>query len=292
MNNRQVAHLWANQSRQEAKGSHFYFEGDTIYSYGAHFPIARHYLGAVLFTSRSYSNTTAKHKGHVRQACNHLESFTVENPALNPSGKDVRNYAESIKTLSAALARARDPQWKLESLQREINEANRFCEKFGFQTRFSMPDETTLAALREKSRLESIRKAKATAARNAKIEAENAEAIAKWIAGESASLPYSVQKVFLRVRQFSINGESSDGSATTWTTQLETSKGARVPIAEAEKTFRFIMLKRESGWHRNGETFRIGDFHLDAVNEFGIVAGCHRIAWDEIERFAKTQNWI
>ena len=39
-----VAHLWANKSQDSAResGGRFYFVGDTIYSYGSHFPIARH----------------------------------------------------------------------------------------------------------------------------------------------------------------------------------------------------------------------------------------------------------
>ena len=38
----EVAHLWANQIQDEARDSRksFYFEGRTIYSYGAHFTIA------------------------------------------------------------------------------------------------------------------------------------------------------------------------------------------------------------------------------------------------------------
>lgn len=30
---------------------------------------------------------------------------------------------------------------------------------------------------------------------------------------------------------------------------------------------------------------------LDAVNEFGIVAGCHRVSWAEADRFAMAQGW-
>ena len=39
-----VAHLFANQSQTEARngGNTFYFYKDTIYSFGSHFPIAKH----------------------------------------------------------------------------------------------------------------------------------------------------------------------------------------------------------------------------------------------------------
>lgn len=41
MNNREVAHAWAGQQKESARGSHFFFNGPSIYSYGAHFEIAR-----------------------------------------------------------------------------------------------------------------------------------------------------------------------------------------------------------------------------------------------------------
>src|SRR5215204_2054027 len=79
-----VAHLWANQSQAEARnsGRTFYFEGDTIYSYGGHFPIARIVQNkrgdrAVLFNAASYSVTTSCHQGMSRSASRHLPQFTV-----------------------------------------------------------------------------------------------------------------------------------------------------------------------------------------------------------------------
>lgn len=69
-----VAHLWANKSQSSARNSNrsFYFEDDTIYSYGRHFPIARHatHKGepCILFTVRDYSPTTSNHKSMVRRA--------------------------------------------------------------------------------------------------------------------------------------------------------------------------------------------------------------------------------
>ena len=77
-----------------------------------------------------------------------------------------------------------------------------------------------------------------------------------------------------------------------WDGQMETSKGATVPLADAERTFRFVSLVRAKGWHRNGETHAIGHYELDAVNPQGVVAGCHRVSWAEVERFAQSQGWL
>lgn len=280
MNNKEVAHLWANKSRERATGSHFYFDGDTIYSYGSHFPIARHYKGVVLFTTESYSSTTAKHKGYVRQACSHLPIFYVSKVMENPSGATVKELAESVQSVCKAAARARNLGAHLEAVERTIKEANDFCERFGFKTRFAMPDNWD--ELQAKAKVSQAKERKAKAERLAKQEAEAQETIGKWLAGESVTIPHYIGKVYLRSRHFT--GE--DG------VHMETSKGACVPMPEAQKTFRFVTLMRARGWHRNGDQFKVGDYQLDAVNEQGVVAGCHRIAWDEIERFAKVQGWI
>ena len=280
-NNRQLAHIWANNPEKENTGSNMFTRGGVIYSYGTHFPIARHFKGVILFTSKRYSITTAKHCGYVRSACAHKTVFIVSDVLRDPCGEDVRQYAKNLSDLATKLSRARDPQWLIESLERATNEANLFCETFGFKTRFSMPDETKLAEYREKSKRTAQLKAKATLARNTRIEEENKVAISEWLSGERQTLPYSIQKVYLR-----------EVVSCGVKVEIETSKGALVDMSEAEKAFRFIMSHKASGWHRNGQAFAIGDFQLDAVNEHGIVAGCHRIAWDEIERFSKLQNWI
>lgn len=41
MNNSMVAHLWANEKKEFARGSNFFFEGKSIYSYGHHFEAGR-----------------------------------------------------------------------------------------------------------------------------------------------------------------------------------------------------------------------------------------------------------
>jgi len=286
MNNQEVAHLWANQSRERAKGSSFYFEGDTIYSYGSHFPIARHYKGVILFTTKDYSRTTARHKSETLSACSHKTVFQVVNPASDPSGADVKNYAGQIADLSTKAARARTSDFVLKMLQSEVDEANSFCERFGFKTRFTMPD--NIDELKAKARASAERERKQKAAADAKFEREAQEVIAQWKSGElTGSLSHRIEKVYLRALAVLDDSLPLGGSMN-----METSKGARVALSEAERAFRFCIIARARGWHRNGDQFKVGDYQLDAVNEQGVVAGCHRIGWDEIERFAKTQGWL
>lgn len=65
MNNSMVAHLWANEKQESANGSNFYFEGESIYSYGRHFEVGRIVRNkrgekAYLINDTYYSSTTSK----------------------------------------------------------------------------------------------------------------------------------------------------------------------------------------------------------------------------------------
>lgn len=73
MNNSMVAHLWANEKEESARGSNLFFEGRSIYSYGYHFEvgrIVRNKCGekAYLLNDKYYSSSTCKHQHRVRSA--------------------------------------------------------------------------------------------------------------------------------------------------------------------------------------------------------------------------------
>lgn len=287
VNSAQVAHLWANQSQPEArnaKGS-LYFRGDTIYSYGSHFPIARHVTArggraVVLVTTKSYSVTTSGHTSSVRSAASHLPQCSVADVTQKPNRATLRGYRMRLAWSARNLAAMRSPsEWSIQCHVSIVREANQFAEFFGFKTRFVAPTDAELAALRVRVKAESVRKAAATRKRNEEQAKLDALTLADWLAGAmgEGAITAALRNgpVHLRLR-----GEC-----------VQTTKGASVPVAEAERCFRFAVARREKGWHRNGEQFAVGQFQLDAVNAEGIVAGCHRIGWAEIERFAAVMGW-
>lgn len=72
--------------------------------------------------------------------------------------------------------------------------------------------------------------------------------------------------------------------------ELETTKGASVPLTHAVRAFRFLKLCKErgQGWHHNGHSLRVGHFQVDRIEPNGdFKAGCHDITWAEVERVAK-----
>jgi len=63
----QVAHAWANKLDDYQKGFNMFRDEDTVYSYGYHFPIARHITlpsgqPAIMLTTRTYSSSTSGHR--------------------------------------------------------------------------------------------------------------------------------------------------------------------------------------------------------------------------------------
>lgn len=105
----QVAHLWANKVQESARNPrrNFYYDGDTIYSYGRHFPIARHVTGAdgraaILLTTRTYSNTTAGHISEVWQSIPHEyrpdRVFHVWDPSNHPHTQ-LEHYRSDVEDL-------------------------------------------------------------------------------------------------------------------------------------------------------------------------------------------------
>lgn len=291
-----VAHLWANQSQPTAytASRNFYYDGSTIYSYGSHFPVARHVtLGkgkrerrCILFNSRSYSNTTNKHQSLVRHAITgDVPIFTV--PFIEGMyGTDLtkerhtgnlEHYQKCIVKLTTKAKRARS---RGDTLIREatqtVTEANEYAVFFGLRKRFSLPSDTDIAKIKADAERAKIKDAKLLEERRKEHERKQAayqvelrEAAERWRAGEDVRNDFYSLPVMLRIR----------GS------YVQSSKGAVVPIEDAKRLLPLIRAGRE--WHRNGQTMAIGSFELNEVTTGGnIRVGCHFIERDELERIA------
>ena len=113
----EVPHLWAHQSQDSARNGQgsLYFDGDTIYSYGSHFPVARHVTGAhgrsaVLLTSRSHSITTARHVSGVHSAIpGSVPVFCTDSPRSEP-GAISKDKGAAVAALIAKLEACAAPK--------------------------------------------------------------------------------------------------------------------------------------------------------------------------------------
>ncbi len=296
-----IAHLWMHQTQSEARNPtrNLYFSGDTIFSYGSHFPIARlvKHRGktAVLFTNRSYSVTTSGHCSMVRHAIPAgVAVFYVYNPQgtlADGRNEHKQNVAMALESLAASKSK---PQRAIRyrSLQSVIATANEYYEYFGFTTRYALPSnrreleanavayENSLQQRRESRR---AKERKRWAAIEAKRELERQEFAAKmpelierWHNGEnSISIPNS----FMLPTLLRIRGDV-----------VETSRGAEFPIAHALKVLPVVKSLIDHGrtYQRNGRSIHLGHYTLDSIDADGnIRAGCHTVKRDEVERLIK-----
>ena len=272
-----VAHLWVHRVQGFARnsGSNFYFDGDTIYSYGSHFLIARHVETkrgrAVLFTTDSYSVTTARHKCIVERACRHLTVYHVQDVCSTNRKGQFDEYRQRYIGLARKYSKARSNKpWILDCLRDLVDEANQFAKFFGIRSRLSMPDD--LSAMDAECKAIEQRERERKQRAEAKRQRESLERIQKWVNGKTDHCPDNGP---IRLR---ITGD-----------ELQTSRGARVPVAHAVKAFRIIKRLHDKGqsYERNGHTIHLGHFALDAVDLQGnVTAGCHQVEWREIERIA------
>lgn len=289
-----VAHLWAHKSQDWAgvgpgRGN-FYFEGDTIYSYGSHFPIARHIThkgkAAILFTTRDYSVTTAGHKHCVHSALSGLgiPAFYVYDIYAGHK-EHLADYAQRIAGIKAeyAKARTRKPEI-LDRLVSSVAQANAYATFFGLKTRFTIPDldkwsvecvgiQAKNEERRAQERSRQAERWKKQAQENLERDAKRAAALEAWVNGEPADFDFYNLPVRLRIK----------GDV------LETSKGAEVPLDHAVRAFRVIkeLYKAGQTYQRNGHSIHVGHFVIDSVDADGtVVAGCHRIERAEVERIA------
>ena len=292
VNSMEVAHLWAHQAQAHARnsGSTLKFDGKTIYSYGHHFPISTFVQDmrgeeVVLFTTRTYGVTTAKHCGYVRNAIprHYLESGSVfhvplagnewHRDVLHPDRMQVyvQSYRERIDELGAKFAGARKPELYIGALQGLINEANAFCERFGQVDRFNLPDEEVVRGIREREREARASERERERERQERIEAENREKVQRWGEGENLWLPAGLKRTYLRVVGV----------------EVQTSKGARFGVQSAMRGLALVRAVRARGeeWKKNGQTCKLGPYEVDKISAGGDVwAGCHHVEWTEIER--------
>jgi hypothetical protein len=304
----EISHLWMHETQDDARSGNMFFDKKTIYSYGYHFPIARIIRNeagekAVLFTTDTYSKTTARHISDVRQALDGSPVFHVSKPDSQEPATLFNDYLRQVERAVEEVKPRMRAETKLRifgKIQRIVNEGNRFAAFVGLASRLEMPEslETVVGNLEQARKAAAEQAAREQAARAAKQ------------AREAAAYRRKHAKDLERWRETGDDRISTDDGRWNilrlgmWpgallrydaeSNEIQTSMGARVPVSHAQRAYRFVAAlkaaKRE--WKRNGHTFHIGHFGLDSVDKKGnIKAGCHYITWTEIASLARAMNW-
>lgn len=295
--NHELPHIWAGQKQQEGRAHSFYFNGKDIFSYGSHFCIARIVehgtKQVVLITPRTYSNSTSKHINYTYQAVRHLEKISVPYPNgdLHETFKGSSNASYWLNTIQNLLADSNNTAMAV-TIVGQIEEYLRVTKQSLSKKATWKQDEETrklliaaIAQAKEEitkedfaiaaNRIEKNRIAKEKREEKAK-EAKLLKLVAGWIAGiENSDAIHGLKKVYLRAGNYT----------NDFTHVVQTSHGARVSYKGAKILFERIQQGKD-----------VKGFDLDGYTVIGINGtlkiGCHEIERTEIERFAKSQNWI
>jgi len=255
-----IAHLWANKTQSEAKnsGRNFYFESDTIYSYGRHFPIAKHIenngINAVLFTERSYSNTTAKHIAVVRQSSRHLNIIDCLSPESSRN-ENFNYWQKCIESEAGKLLKAKKPEIYLSKIDSIKDKINRYVKYFDIE----IPGLLSAAMqITDKTKYNDYAANKETILKEQKAkeqkELKKAHKIAldKWLKLETSRLYTHDGFDYLRVND----------------NRIETTQAVKIPLEVAKRLYSQI----------KDNTLQVGAKILDySVQSIGkeIKIGCH-----------------
>lgn len=310
-NNRELAHVWAGQKQESGRGSNMFFQGPSIYSYGRHFEIARVMIdapGVVLFTSASYSNSTAKHKNHVWRAVTHMTMFTV--PSMTDHSENVLAYLAAVeKARAAALAAVKYGPMHKETAERNADTAARYVEVFKKYIPVKLRNEVKrTAALVKANKLFTAGELAKIAASDErrrvadeKAIARRAQQAAEWTAGEPAramdrahreakeedarlcapanlaawAAGRDVDTDTYHMRDLPTRLRLKDG-------RIETSRGAQI----TERTARALWAGLCRGADIKGMV--LDHYTVTSWDGAALVVGCHNIPRAELENMARA----
>lgn len=273
---REVAHVWASRSQYEGRnrGKTLFFEGNVIYSYGGHFPIARFVEAPngqtfVLYNDSRYSSTTAKHQSRVRMAINQYTIVPTKDIQGNKADIIADGLVNKIEDFVASAGRRQLASTRVNDIiaARELSYVlEQWCEAYSIRRTVTIPDLPTEEELaQERDRKES------------KTKATYEEQLAKWRKGGSLpSVRHGQRSAALRLR----NG------------MVQTSQGVNIKSDDPSlrQLFRLATQAKEADKSMvfDGGGPSVGMFTLRLIHHDGSVqVGCHQIQYDEMAKLAK-----
>jgi len=285
--NSQLCHVWANQSQDEGKANNMFFRGNTIYSYGTHYPAAMIHKGPrgnfALVRSDTYSNSTSKHLSEIRNALQGLMPFYCVKSIGDPkeAAKSLQEGLKSLMQSQLKIKKVADVQRIAYELQRIDNAHNTLNELRADAKLKPLERDLETRAAVHKHLIERLKRYE---------ELNTPEMLAKKRAAKSLK-EAKAKEALLATLETDIKAFRSTGALSGYLKHLPnellyvkgdsvlTSRGAQVPLNEAVRLFKDIKARKpdlEKG---------CGDFTFDMFNTTTNVIhiGCHRIEFREAE---------
>lgn len=287
----EVCHIWASRSQDEGRAGNISFNKDVLLSY--HWWSMAKFINenTVLVRNWSYSSSTSKHLNYMRSAIpDYYRQISVYEPAERYTfetdhNKNIIDFQNRIKVCFDRFKTAiKYKSMYYGSQQSIISEMKNYCKLFNLPvpkySKYNLNKDiyqVELTRQNEKLKVLELQKEEKRQKLLEQYKGELLIAQEKWIKGEINQTSWYVKeirnylhfdKTYLRVKDNTI----------------ETSKGANVPLKEAEILYRMIQRQENIKGHR------IGNYTVIGMNG-KLKIGCHEIERDEIERIAKLLNW-
>lgn len=134
--NTELIETFNKQSQSYGKANSLFFENDTLYSYGRHYPLALFIEpNTILINDVGYSVTTGKHIGITK-------AFTSKRKQILTSEIDLGQVLQQFEQLEYKLNKARKPQIyakQIQNLKQAFDENMAYLNGFyiGFRSMFS-----------------------------------------------------------------------------------------------------------------------------------------------------------
>lgn len=259
--NSELAHIYANQTQQSGRNSSgsFYFSGKTIYSYGRHFPIAKiitneQGVEVMLFTYRSYSNSTSKQISIVKSATRQYKKIYCYSPE-DSHELNFKSWLNLAEIEAEKLQKAKKPELYLNQLSILNREALEYAEFFNIEIPITLKAVLSIKDKKENLeymskkdeflRIENAKKQKAQ-----KIEYK--EQLKKWFNFETGRVYSGFNLDFLRVNE----------------NRIETTQAVQIPVELAKRLHNKIKTN----------TLQVGEqllnYRVDQIGDI-IKIGCH-----------------
>lgn len=309
--NRQLAHVWAQQTQSIGHSNSMSFEGPTLYSYRT--PIARIYADTcpdrfnvqgrvVLVTSDRYSTTTScKHMPVMYRALRGGETYFCVPHVLTdtPQGyggtRDsagralIGTHAQNLEYLRVEFDKESRRQERARDMNSErMRHLAQQCDDYALVFGMVSLDQREVCRVRinEVIALREARdKKNNTPANIAKRAADKIKREARKEAKEEAERVERNRTDAERIALW-LSGDSDvfpnlwQRYGTSYSAMLrvkhgrvETSQGANVPLDDALRAIRFIKIIKARGtaWNENGETLPVGQFRVNSIDTDGNI---------------------
>jgi hypothetical protein len=277
--NSELIHVWANNNEAEVykRANSVSCQYGRLFSYNtciAELVNDSH----VILNNHSYSNSTSKHQSLARSAIHGRECISLDFGRYNLQRLDsLSDFKDLVKHNEAKAA-----EWLVKASRSKkyaglyngfalsiFSNLKSYADLIGFEYQTSISDidilrSDALEAEKKQKALEKIRKAE-------KI-AEQAEALIKWRAGENVYHNFEVTA--LRV----------------YGDEIQTSRGARIPLAEAVRAWPLLQKIASSGEAVRPSDMRLGYYRVTQIDSQALIVGCHNIPMAEVLNVAKSLN--